>query len=75
VFYPAAGTALTSLSKSGKGKRAVSAEPVVVGLETGMALLHKHGADCMLHEGREVTAGEKWVLRSDLCVERKALGE
>ncbi|KAI9805774.1 MAG: hypothetical protein M1833_005267 [Piccolia ochrophora] len=44
--------------------------PVVVALETGMALLHKHGADCMLHEGREVLAGEKWVLRSDLCVRR-----
>jgi hypothetical protein len=22
------------------------------------------------HEGREVTAGEKWVLRTDLCVKR-----
>ncbi|KAH8802859.1 hypothetical protein F5884DRAFT_487377 [Xylogone sp. PMI_703] len=43
---------------------------VVVGLETGMLLLHKHGSDCLLHEGREVKEGEKWVIRSDLCVRR-----
>ena len=30
----------------------------------------QHGNDCMLHEGREVIAGEKWVIRSDLCVKR-----
>jgi hypothetical protein len=35
-----------------------------------MALLHRHGKDCLLHEGREVTAGEKWIIRSDLCVRR-----
>jgi hypothetical protein len=45
-------------------------EPVVVSLETGMALLHKHGNDCLLHEAREVTEGEKWVIRSDLCVQK-----
>jgi hypothetical protein len=45
-------------------------DPVVVSLEVGMALLHRHGADCMLHEGREVLEGEKWVIRSDLCVKR-----
>ncbi|KAL2161294.1 hypothetical protein VTH06DRAFT_8514 [Thermothelomyces fergusii] len=45
-------------------------EEVAVSLETGMLLLHKHGNDCMLHEGREVTAGEKWVIRTDLCVKR-----
>lgn len=22
------------------------------------------------HEGREVTAGEKWIIRSDVCVRR-----
>lgn len=44
-------------------------EPIVVGMETGMALLHNHD-DCMLHEGKEVIAGEKWVLRSDLVVKR-----
>ena len=65
VFYPEAGPASGSASKAGN-----LCEPVVVGLQTGMALLHKHGADCMLHEGREVLDGEKWVLRSDLCVRR-----
>jgi hypothetical protein len=30
------------------GKKNVVKEPVVVGLETGMVLLHKHGNDCML---------------------------
>ncbi|KAK4234104.1 putative prolyl 4-hydroxylase 4 [Achaetomium macrosporum] len=43
-------------------------EEIAVSLETGMLLLHKHGRDCMLHEGREVTAGEKWVIRTDLCI-------
>ncbi|KPI34950.1 uncharacterized protein AB675_3836 [Cyphellophora attinorum] len=50
-----------------KGQRAP--DPIIVGLETGMALLHNHD-DCMLHEGREVVRGEKWVLRSDLVVRR-----
>ncbi|KAJ9611388.1 hypothetical protein H2200_004572 [Cladophialophora chaetospira] len=59
AFYP---------EPSKKGERAP--EPIVVGLETGMALLHKHGDDCLLHEGREVRSGEKWVLRTDLVVRR-----
>ncbi|OIW30852.1 hypothetical protein CONLIGDRAFT_594858 [Coniochaeta ligniaria NRRL 30616] len=45
-------------------------EEIAVPPETGMLLLHKHGDDCMLHEGREVKSGEKWVLRTDLCVRR-----
>lgn len=61
VFYP---------ESDGRSKKDAVPEPVIVSLEVGMALLHKHGADCMLHEGREVMAGEKWVLRSDLCVRR-----
>lgn len=60
VFYPE--------PSSKHSKREAAPEPIVVGLETGMALLHKHGNDCMLHEGREVLEGEKWVLRTDLCV-------
>ncbi|KAJ2902775.1 putative L-ascorbic acid binding protein [Zalerion maritima] len=48
----------------------LESEAIAVSLETGMLLLHKHGEDCMLHEGREVTGGEKWVLRSDLCIKR-----
>ncbi|KAK4976518.1 hypothetical protein LTR66_006357 [Elasticomyces elasticus] len=61
VFYP------DSPSKKSKEP---PPEPITVGLETGMALLHRHGRECMLHEGREVLEGEKWVIRSDLCVRR-----
>jgi len=63
VFYPE-----PEMSKKGKAKNVDTPPPVVVQLEVGMALLHRHGADCMLHEGREVLEGEKWVIRSDLCV-------
>ncbi|KAH8697084.1 hypothetical protein BGW36DRAFT_377908 [Talaromyces proteolyticus] len=42
--------------------------PIPVDPEVGMALLHRHGEHCLLHEGREVRSGEKWVLRSDLVV-------
>lgn len=76
VFYP---------DPPKKGKNVATPNPISVGLEVGMALLHKHGKDCMLHEGREVIQGiklacfglemrltykqgEKWVIRSDLCV-------
>ncbi|KAK0729749.1 hypothetical protein B0H67DRAFT_630322 [Lasiosphaeris hirsuta] len=51
-------------------ERRSAKEEIVVNPETGMLLLHKHGDDCMLHEGREVTAGEKWILRTDLCVRK-----
>ncbi|KLU83277.1 hypothetical protein MAPG_02341 [Magnaporthiopsis poae ATCC 64411] len=50
--------------------RVSAKEEVAVAPEAGLLLLHKHGDDCMLHEGREVTAGEKWVIRSDLCVRK-----
>jgi hypothetical protein len=33
----------------------------------GMALLHIHGAKCMLHEARNVTKGVKYVFRSDVA--------
>ena len=66
VFYPDEDTAMGG-GANGEGS-------VVVEPETGMALLHRHGGDCMLHEGREVLGGEKWVLRSDLCVERGVFG-
>ncbi|KKK24742.1 hypothetical protein ARAM_006933 [Aspergillus rambellii] len=45
-------------------------EPISVAPEMGMALFHRHGDRCLLHEGAEVTGGEKWVLRSDLVVAR-----
>ncbi|KAL0341089.1 UNVERIFIED_CONTAM: hypothetical protein Sradi_4625700 [Sesamum radiatum] len=35
----------------------------------GMALLHIHGAKCMLHEARIVSKGIKYVLRSDVAFE------
>lgn len=60
MFYP-------DVPKKYKG---TPPEPVVANLETGLALLHMHGKECMLHEGREVTDGAKWVIRSDLCVKR-----
>jgi hypothetical protein len=59
VFYPDA-----------PSRREAPPPPIVADLEVGMALLHRHGRDCMLHEGREVTEGEKWIIRSDLCVKR-----
>ena len=65
MFYPEYGQVQKSSSKQSKGT-----EPIVVGLEVGMALLHKHGHDCLLHEGRMVTKGEKWVIRTDLCVRK-----
>ncbi|KAK5107713.1 hypothetical protein LTR62_000735 [Meristemomyces frigidus] len=59
AFYPEA-----------ENRREGTPEPVVVETEVGMALLHRHGRDCLLHEGREVKEGVKWVIRSDLCVRR-----
>ncbi len=55
---------------SSSGKLKAEAERIVVHPEAGLALLHKHGRDCLLHEGRVVDDGEKWVIRSDLCVKR-----
>lgn len=46
----------------------VNAAPISVAPEVGMALLHRHGEHCLLHEGKEVRQGEKWVIRSDLVV-------
>ncbi|KAI9257687.1 hypothetical protein BY458DRAFT_441208 [Sporodiniella umbellata] len=42
--------------------------PIVVQPQRGLALLHRHGTHCLLHEAMEVTRGEKWVLRSDVLV-------
>lgn len=41
-------------------------EPINIHAKKGMALLHRHGDDCLLHEGELVEEGEKWVLRSDV---------
>ncbi|KAH0612169.1 uncharacterized protein H6S33_010221 [Morchella sextelata] len=51
----------------------LKSEEIVVEPEKGLALLHRHGRDCMLHEGRLVSEDGgvgKWVLRSDLVVRR-----
>lgn len=42
------------------------AEPISIHPSKGMALLHKHGDDCLKHEAEIVKDGEKWVLRSDV---------
>ena len=65
IFYPELGPA-----KKFSGKTSEGTEPITVGLEVGMCLLHKHGQDCLLHEGGEVLEGEKWVIRTDLFVKR-----
>lgn len=62
VFYPEFGQVKNWSNPSG------DILPISVSSEAGMALLHKHGDDCLLHEGKEVVAGEKWIIRSDLCV-------
>ncbi|CAO3622107.1 unnamed protein product [Cunninghamella echinulata] len=36
--------------------------------DDGLALLHRHGQHCLLHEALEVTQGVKWVLRSDVLI-------
>ncbi|KAI0423096.1 hypothetical protein F5X98DRAFT_3540 [Xylaria grammica] len=56
VFYP--------------NDRKSAQEELVIAPETGMLLLHRHGDNCLLHEGREVVAGQKWIIRTDLCVRR-----
>lgn len=64
IFYPD-----QSVQKV-TGSKGTPVDPVVIDLQVGMALLHKHGPDCLLHEGKEVQKGEKWVIRTDLCVGR-----
>ncbi|KAJ2693656.1 putative serine/threonine-protein kinase iks1 [Coemansia sp. RSA 1285] len=43
-------------------------EPVSVKPEAGLALLHKHGADCLQHEALELRNSYKYVLRSDIVL-------
>ncbi|KAA1469547.1 hypothetical protein DENSPDRAFT_835196 [Dentipellis sp. KUC8613] len=46
-----------------KGK---SSSAIVAPLTRGTVLLHRHGHDCLLHEGSQVRSGTKYVLRSDV---------
>ncbi|KAF9821335.1 hypothetical protein IEO21_00581 [Rhodonia placenta] len=46
--------------------RGNASDAMVPPLKRGMALLHRHGPECLLHEGSPVLEGVKYVLRSDL---------
>ena len=35
----------------------------------GLALVHRHGSECLLHESLPIRKGLKYVLRSDLVFE------
>jgi len=52
IFYP--------------NSKAKASEAMVVPLTRGTALLHRHGDECLLHEGSQVRSGTKYVLRSDI---------
>ncbi|KAH8556547.1 hypothetical protein BGW37DRAFT_17293 [Umbelopsis sp. PMI_123] len=54
----------TVFYKTEKKKSSVVVKPI-----KGTALLHRHGASCLLHEAKEVTKGVKYVLRSDVLVD------
>ncbi|THH18481.1 hypothetical protein EW146_g2510 [Bondarzewia mesenterica] len=43
-----------------------SSEAIIAPLMRGTALLHRHGHECLLHEGSKVLSGIKYVLRSDV---------
>ncbi|KAI8098160.1 uncharacterized protein B0P05DRAFT_501584 [Gilbertella persicaria] len=43
-------------------------DPIVIKPKKGMALFHRHGTHCLLHEAMEVVNGNKWVLRSDVLI-------
>ena len=47
-------------------RREAPPPPIVAELEVGMALLHRHGRDCMLHEGREVTEVGDYRVQSNV---------
>ena len=44
-----------------RGRKLVAVAP-----RAGLALLHRHGDECLEHEGAAVTGGLKYVLRSDV---------
>lgn len=51
-----------------KKKKKESSPPIIVKPKQGLALLHRHGQHCLLHEALEVTQNVKWVLRSDVLI-------
>ncbi|KAJ7098037.1 hypothetical protein B0H15DRAFT_823851 [Mycena belliarum] len=46
--------------------KCTSSNVIKASLTRGTALLHRHGHECMLHEGSPVIRGVKYVLRSDV---------
>ncbi|KAI5124585.1 hypothetical protein M0805_003104 [Coniferiporia weirii] len=50
----------------GHGKKKDREPPIKPDLRRGMALLHRHGHECLFHEGAKVQKGTKYVLRSDI---------
>ncbi|XP_010444043.1 PREDICTED: uncharacterized protein LOC104726794 [Camelina sativa] len=82
IYLSGNSTKSKSKSSSSKTNDSSSAEPLVGGETVfygsrnsivaevapveGMALFHIHGDKCMLHEGRNVSKGVKYVFRSDV---------
>jgi hypothetical protein len=50
----------------GRNRRLAAVAP-----QPGLALLHRHGDDCLEHEAAAVTGGVKYVLRSDVVFQRR----
>jgi len=70
VYLSACGGGETAFYPEASSRRDQQPDPVLVDPQAGSALLHRHFPECLLHEGKEVVSGEKWVLRSDLIVRR-----
>ncbi|KAH9950212.1 hypothetical protein B0H21DRAFT_723808 [Amylocystis lapponica] len=49
-----------------KERRGNPRESIVAPLTRGTVLLHRHGQNCLLHEGSPVLDGVKYILRTDL---------
>ncbi|KAJ1970223.1 hypothetical protein IWQ62_000050 [Dispira parvispora] len=43
-----------------------TSQPLSITPRGGLALLHRHGANCLLHEANPVHGGVKYILRSDI---------
>lgn len=70
IFYPEESVLSPRQGRKQQQQQQHDLSPISVDMEVGMALLHRHGEKCLLHEGGEVKGGEKWVIRSDVVVRR-----
>jgi hypothetical protein len=70
-FYPEIGVPIGARSQGRFGQSSDGSNFLDVEVKKGTVLLHKHGEDCLLHEGALVTSGNKWILRSDLVFPTK----